>query len=52
MRAGHRTHLLTGKIDYKYLRKINPKAARRAGLEYLKSNGYKISQSALVFGIN
>jgi transposase-like protein len=52
MRAGHRTHLLTGKIDYKRLRKINPEAARRAVLEYLKSNGYNISQAALVFGIN
>ena len=52
MRVGHRTHLLTGKIDYKRLRKINPEAARRAVLDYLKSDGYNISQAALVFGIN
>ena len=52
MRHGHRTHLLTGKIDYKQLRKISPETARRAVLEYLKSNGHNISQTALVFGIN
>jgi transposase len=52
MKHGHRTHLSTGKIDYKRLRKINPEAARRAILEYLGSNGHNISQVALVFGIN
>lgn len=52
MRAGHRTHPPTGKIDYKQLRKINPEAARRAALEYLMSNGHNISQTASVFGIN
>jgi hypothetical protein len=52
MRHGHHTHLPTGKIDYKQLRKINPEAARRAVLEYLRSNGHNISQTALVFGIN
>jgi len=52
MRPGHHTRLLTGKIDYKQLRKINPEAARRAVLEYLKSNGHNISQTALVFGVN
>jgi transposase len=52
MKHGHRTHLSTGKIDYKQLRKINPEAARRAILEYLGSNGHNISQVALVFGIN
>ena len=52
MRPGHHTRLLTGKIDYKQLRKINPEAARRAVLQYLKSNGHNVSQTALVFGIN
>ncbi len=52
MKHGHRTHLSTGKIDYKQLRKINPEAARRAVLEYLGSNGHNISQVALIFGIN
>jgi len=52
MRPGRRTRLLTGKIDYKQLREINPETARRAVLEYLKSNGHNISQTALVFGIN
>jgi len=52
MKRGHRTHLSVGKIDYKQLRKINPETARRAVLEYLKSNGHNISQVALVFGIN
>jgi len=40
------------KIDYKGLRKINPEAARRAILEYLKSNGGNISEAARVFGVN
>ena len=52
MRNGRRTHLPTGKIDYKQLRLINAEAARRAVLAYLKSNGHNISQTALVFGIN
>jgi transposase len=52
MRAGHRTHPPTGKIDYKQLREINPEAARRAVLDYLKSDGYNIFQAASVFGIN
>jgi len=52
MRAGHRTHLLTGKINYKRLRKINPEAVRRAVLDYSKSDGHNIFQAASVFGIN
>ena len=52
MKHGHRTRLLIGKINYKQLREINPETARRAVLEYLKSNGHNISQTALVFGIN
>jgi len=36
----------------KKLRRINPGAARRAVLEYLKRNGLNISQGAQVFGIN
>ena len=39
-------------IDYKQLRNINPQAARRAVLEYLKANGGNITRSASAFGIN
>jgi transposase len=52
MKVGLRTRPSTGKIDYKQLRKINPEAARRAVLEYLKTNGHNILQTALIFGIN
>lgn len=52
MKHGYCTHLSTGKVDYKQLRKINPEAARRAVLEYLKSKGHNISQVGLIFGIN
>ena len=38
-------------IDYKALRKINPKAARMAVIEYLSSNGGNVSDAARVFGI-
>jgi len=51
MKSGRHTSLPGGKIDYKQLRKINPEAARRAVIEYLKTNGHNISQTALVFGI-
>jgi len=52
MSYGHPTLEPIGRIDYKKLRRINPEAARRAVLEYLKSNGHNISQGAQVFGIN
>ncbi len=52
MRTGHRIPPLRGKIDYKQLRKINPQAARRAVIDYLKSNGHNISHTALTVGIN
>lgn len=52
MSYGHPTPQPIGRIDYKKLRRINPEAARRAVLEYLKSNGHNISQGAQVFGIN
>lgn len=52
MRAGHRSNVPSGKIDYKQLRKINPEAARRAVLGYLKTNNRNISQAACVFGMN
>jgi transposase len=39
------------KIDYKALRKINPEAARLAVVEYLHSNGGKVSDCADIFGI-
>lgn len=38
-------------IDYKALRKINPEAARRAGLEYLGSCQHNVSATARAFGI-
>lgn len=34
------------------MRKINPEAARRAVIGYLKSNGHNVTQEALIFGIN
>jgi len=52
MKAGRHTSLLPGKIDYKQLTKVNPKAARLAALEYLGTNGHNISQAASVFGIS
>jgi len=42
----------TIKTDYKELRKINPEAARRAVLDYLKTNNHNISNAASYFGIN
>jgi len=51
MRTGRHTNLQTSKIDYKQLRRINPEAARRAVMEYLKTNDHNVSQAALVFGI-
>src|SRR4030042_2428723 len=52
MRPGPRTDLVTARTDYKQLRKINPEAARRAVLEYLRSSGHNIARTAAVFGIN
>jgi transposase len=52
MKTGRHTDLPSGKIDYKQLRKINPEAARRAVIEYLKTNDHNVSQTALMFGIN
>ncbi len=52
MKHGLRTPLPRGKIDYKQLRRINPEAARKAVLEYLKTNNRNISEAALIFGIN
>jgi len=45
MKHGLRTHRAAGKIDYKQLRKINPEAARKAVLEYLKTNNHNISET-------
>ena len=39
-------------IDYKQLRKVNPKTARLAVLNYLESVSGNISRTARVFGIN
>lgn len=40
------------RIDYKTLRKINPEAARKAVLEYLKTNGRNVAEAARMFEIN
>ena len=40
------------RIDYKTLRQINPEAARKAVLEYLKTNGGNKADAAKVFGVN
>ena len=40
------------RTDYKALRKINPEAARKAVLDYLKTNNQNISDAAASFGIN
>ena len=40
------------RIDYKTLRQINPEAARKAVLEYLKTNGDNKADAARVFGVN
>ena len=39
------------RIDYKTLRQINPEAARKAVLEYLKTNGGNKAEAARVFGV-
>ncbi|MDO9546364.1 MAG: helix-turn-helix domain-containing protein [Pelolinea sp.] len=39
-------------IDYKQLRKVNPKTARLTVLSYLESVGGNISRTAQVFGVN
>ena len=52
MKTGLRTYQPRGRIDYKQLRKINPEAARRAVLGYLKTNNHNISETASIFGIN
>jgi transposase len=40
------------RIDYKALRKVNPETARLAVLEYHKTNGGNVSDTARTFGIN
>ncbi|MFN2233152.1 MAG: helix-turn-helix domain-containing protein [Anaerolineales bacterium] len=40
------------RIYYKTLRKINPEAARKAVVEYLKSNGGNKAEATRVFGVN
>jgi len=42
----------TIKTDYKQLRRINPEAARKAVLDYLKKNNHNISDAATAFSIN
>ena len=50
MRPGPRTPHRKGAIDYKSLRSFNPEAARRAVVEYLKTDS-NISRTAEMFGI-
>ena len=50
MRIGPRTETSKGTIDYKELRRVNAEAARRAVIEYMKTNS-NISQTARMFGI-
>jgi transposase len=52
MSIGHRTEMGTAIISYKELRKASPEAARRAVVEYWKSNGHHVSATARLFGIN
>ena len=42
----------TIRISYKELRKTSPEAARKAVLEYLKTNGGNVSETAAIFGVN
>ena len=42
----------TVKIDYKKLRQTSPETARMAVIEYLSSNGGKVSECSRVFGVN
>ena len=50
MKAGLHTGVWRGTIDYKGLRQFNAEAARRAVLEYLKTN-HNILAAAQMFGI-
>ncbi len=50
MKAGPRTEVRRGTIDYRELRKVNAEAARRAVLGYLRTNA-NISQTARMFGV-
>ncbi len=43
---------LSGNMDYKKLRRINPEAARFAVLSFLKEHDYNITKTASSFGIN
>lgn len=52
MRSGTRMSCQGVVIDYRCLRAINPQAARRAVLEYLRSCGHNVSRTASVSGIN
>lgn len=52
MKPSPRSHMATGKMDYKQLRRIDPKAARRAVIDFMETNNRNISRTALVFVIN
>jgi len=52
MRAGHHTCEQAARIDYKELRKTSAEAARRAVVEYWRSDGRNVSATARMFGIN
>jgi DNA invertase Pin-like site-specific DNA recombinase len=49
--TGHCTTLKVGKINYKILREINPKAVRLAAIEYLKTNKDNVSEVDRAFKI-
>jgi len=52
MRTGHHISAQAARIEYKELRKTSPEAARRAVVEYWRSNGHNVSGAARMFGIN
>lgn len=52
MKPGPRIKTAHVQIAYKELRKINPEAARKAVLEFLKANRHNVAETARLFGIN
>ena len=52
MKSGRHTCEQAARIDYKELRKTSPEAARRAVVEYWRSDGRNVSATARMFGIN
>jgi hypothetical protein len=48
MRTGHHISAWGARIEHKELRKTSPEAARRAVVEYSRSNGHNVSGAARV----